>query len=363
MGAFRRKDVVRDRTYREEDGDYLNQNQYLIIAISLSITHFLFELWYLWLGCTPMVIINIFSILCYIVSIILILKKKKNIIVIWIMVMEVFLHVIFASIFLGTACGYQQWLFGTLASVFLPFYNPELSKKQKRQIGGFSFTVIAMYMLLTIMGNKGILPARYNPSPGIAKVMFYFNALLTFASVMLYNHRVGEKQRELRRAADHDYLTGIFNRQRIQKILDAEVQRQQNLKETNLSVAIVDIDFFKKINDTYGHIIGDEALKELTKIFWKNAGAGLLYGRLGGEEFLLIAPEQTNYNQFVNLLESIRLQVEDNSFISEGKKVKYTVSIGAAAYEKGMTVEQLVDLADDRLYHAKETGRNKTVYA
>ncbi len=367
MGAFRRKKVIRDRTYREVDGDYLNQNQYLIIAVSLCVTHFLFEFWYLWLGCTPMVVINIFSILSYVVSIAIILKTQKHYITIWIMVLEVFLHVIFATIFFGTVCGYQQWLFGTLASVFLPFYTPELSRRQKRQIGAFTFVVIATYIVLTALGNLEMLPTRYNVSPGISRFIFYCNVLLTFGSIMLYtriyNDRVGAKQKELQKAADHDYLTGIFNRQRIQTILDGEVLRQKDLSQTNLSVAIVDIDFFKKINDTYGHIIGDEALKELTRIFWKNAATGMLYGRWGGEEFLLIAPEDYSYNQFVNLLESIRLQVEDNSFTSDGKKVKFTVSIGAATYEKGMTVEELVNLADDRLYNAKETGRNKTVYA
>ncbi len=367
MGTFRKKNEIRDRTYREIDGDYLNKNQYMIIATSLCVTHLLFELWYLWLGCTPMVIINIFSILCYIVSILIILQDKRNIITIWIMVLEVFLHVIFASVFLGTACGYQQWLFGTLASVFLPFYNPELSKRQKRHIGFFSLVVIATYMVLTALGNGGLLPTRYNVSPGLSRLMFYCNVFLTFGAIMLYtqiyNLRVGEKQKELQKAADHDYLTGIFNRQRIQTILDGEVLRQQGTSQTNLSVAIVDIDFFKKINDTSGHITGDEALKELTKIFWKNSAEGMLYGRWGGEEFLLIAPEHFSYNQFVDLLERIRLQVEDNSFTSNGKDVKFTVSIGVATYEKGMTVEELVNLADDRLYHAKENGRNRTVYA
>ena len=314
-----------------------------------------------------MALINIVSILCYVGSIIIIMKTPNNLVTIWIMVMEVFLHVIFGSYFLGIRCGFHLWLFGTLASVFLPFYNPDLSKAQKHQIGVFSFIVVVTFLLLTTLGNIGVFPTTYNVKPFLSMVMYYVNAILAFGSIMLYtqiyNRRVSEKQQELRRAAEHDYLTGIFNRQRIQKILDAEVERQQELSETKLAVAIVDIDFFKKINDTFGHVTGDEALKELSRIFWKNASMGLLYGRWGGEEFLLIAPEDYTYNQFIDLLESIRLQVEGNEFLSDGKKVKFTVSIGAATYEKGMTVEELVNLADDRLYHAKETGRNKTVYA
>lgn len=201
MKTSRRQPVNRDRTYRiDYDGDYLNRKQYLTIAIVLSVTHFLFEFWYLWLRCTPMAILNVFSFFSYIVSAVIILKTKNTLITVWIMVMEVFIHVICACIFLGTACGYQLWLFGTIANVFFPFYNPDLSKVQKKQIGVFSLIVIGTYVILTALNNKGVMPTTYNPSPEIAKLMYYFNALLAFSSIMLYtriyNNRVGEKQQE-----------------------------------------------------------------------------------------------------------------------------------------------------------------------
>ncbi len=359
--------TMRDRTYREVvDGDYLTQRQYMTLAISLCVTHFFLELMYIWLGCTPMVILNLVSIFSYIVSIIY-LRRSKTVTTVWIIVMEIYLHVVFACVFLGTECGFQLWLFGTLSSVFLPFFIPELSREQKRQIGIFSIVIIATFMLLTALGNRGYLLTYYNVAPEVARVMYYCNAFLGFGSIMIYtgiyNFRLAYKNLELQRAADHDYLTGIYNRQRIQKILDAELQREKEQPHENgLSVAIADIDYFKKINDTYGHHVGDDALKELTRIFSRNLDSGLIYGRWGGEEFLLIAPENMPYSEFAKMLEEIRKQAEVNELICGGNTVKFTISIGAATYENGMTVEKLVNLADDRLYNAKETGRNKIVY-
>ena len=360
------KTIARDRTHRSYDnGDYLNRKQYMILAVSLFVIHSLFEIWYLWLGCTPMVIINIFSILSYAVSI-YVVKKGNTELTIWIMVLEIYLHIVFATIFLGTECGFQLWLFGTVASIFLPFFTPDLSKRQRRHIGNFSVTVIVTFIVLTALDGKNMLPTRYNVDPGLSAGMYYFNAFLGFAAIMLYtgiyNLRILRKNQELQSSADHDYLTGIFNRQRMQKILDAELLREQELDQSKLSVAIADIDFFKKINDTYGHLVGDDALIELVTILSMYEEKGLLYGRWGGEEFLMIAPEDEPYDKFVELLESIRAKVEEHEFVRDGNTIKFTISIGVAAYEKGMTSENLVNLADERLYQAKETGRNKIVY-
>ena len=357
---------MRDRTYRDvDDGDYLSQKQYVMIAVSLFVTHILFEGMYIWVGCTPMIIINIASAVSYLFGIDA-ARKGNTLTTVWIMFLEVYLHVVFACIFMGMACGYQLWLFGSFSSIFLPFFVPDLSKWQRTQIGLFSISIIVTFLVLTILDSHGILPTHYNVSVEVAHVLYYFNALLGFGSISLYsgvyNTRMASKSRELRMAADHDYLTGIYNRQRMQKIIDSEILREQELSENRLAVAIVDIDFFKRINDTYGHDIGDEALKSLTRIFADYADKGLLYGRWGGEEFLLIAPEAMSYDEFGAMLETLRKQVEDNELISGGQKIKFTISIGAAAYSGKMTSEQLVNAADDRLYSAKESGRNKVVY-
>jgi diguanylate cyclase (GGDEF)-like protein len=248
----------------------------------------------------------------------------------------------------------------------LPYFIPDLSRRQKRQIGVFSAVIVGTFLTLSSLDRRGLLPTAYNVDETLAIAMYNVNATLAFGAIILYtaiyNIRMANKSLELQQMADHDFLTGIFNRQRLQKILDAEIRRAEKLSECHLLVAIADIDFFKEINDTYGHEIGDAALKELSDIFSEHGDKGLIYGRWGGEEFLLIAPENMSYKQFGEMLETLRREVEDNEFAHDDHTIKFTISIGAAEYERGMTAEQLVDLADDRLYSAKGNGRNKVVY-
>lgn len=355
----------RDRTYREnETGDYFNRGQYLTVAVSFCVIHILFEVMYYRLGCMPMVIINAPVIFLYIGCTGLILKGRTQI-TMWAMLFEVYIHVVFATIFMGLHCGYQLWLFGTFACIFLPMFQEGLSKSMRRQIIFFAFVIILTFHILTFMGTNGWFPSKYLPDYGLSRVIYHVNATTSFVSISIYtfayNSSMSMKNREIKQAADHDYLTGLFNRQRMQIILEAEAKRESMLGKEDLAVAVLDIDHFKEVNDTYGHAAGDEVLKGIAAVFGGYNPEGLLYGRWGGEEFLLIAPEEFSYDAFVKLLEEIRRQIEEKDFSYDGQMIHITVSIGAAAYKDGMSAERLVGLADDRLYIAKESGRNRVI--
>ena len=357
---------LRDRTYKEiSNGDYLDNRQYLVVAVSLGVTHCLMEFFYIWVGCTPMIYVNIVSILTYVVSIFFI-AHGNHLITVWFMESEIFWHVVFASIFMGVSCGYHLWLFGTFSSIFLPFFIPNLSKRPKKLIGVYALVIIVGFEVLVFLDKHDYLPTQFRVGDDMASILYYINAALGFVSIMIYtsiyNQRMAMKNKELQYVADHDPLTGIFNRNKIQSILEAEIRRKANVSGGNLSVAILDVDFFKKINDTYGHLAGDSVLKEITDCFREYREKGLLYGRWGGEEFLLISPETISYDEFGKMLEQIRQTIQDRDFIVGDQNIKATVSIGAAAYEEGFNMDKFIQTADDRLYMAKESGRNKVCW-
>ena len=359
------KEPLRDRTYQEIfNGDYLDSKQYMVVAVTLGVVHSIMELFYIWVGCMPMVYINIISILMYVASAILI-AKGHHLITVWIMESEIFWHVIFACIFMGLACGYHLWLFGTLSSVFLPFFIPNLSRRPKSQIGIYSVFIVLGFELLVFLDRHGYLPTQYRVDDKIASIMYYLNAALGFVSIMvytaIYNQRMTMKNKEMQYVAEHDGLTGIYNRNKLQSILEAEILRKERSAEGNLSIAILDVDLFKNINDTYGHLSGDSVLKALTDCFKEYREKGLLYGRWGGEEFLLISPETISYYEFVGMLEELREMIQNLEFAAGEQIIKTTVSIGAAAYEYGMNMDKFLQLADDRLYKAKESGRNRVI--
>ena len=123
---------------------------------------------------------------------------------------------------------------------------------------------------------------------------------------------------------------------------------------------MVDVDHFKEVNDTYGHKAGDRVLQGVAAILTEVLRLPDKVGRYGGEEFLLVMPE-TGSDETSKLTERIRQQVSEVEFDIGDRKVKLTISIGAALFEKGEDLEQLVSRADRALYQAKQSGRNLVV--
>ncbi|HIP31000.1 MAG TPA: diguanylate cyclase [Sulfurospirillum arcachonense] len=154
----------------------------------------------------------------------------------------------------------------------------------------------------------------------------------------------------------HDKLTTAYNRMKFEESLEIKYQSVLRYKRC-LCLAIIDIDFFKKVNDDYGHQVGDEILKKLTKICLKNIRKTDLFARWGGEEFVLLMDETTLKNaNFV--CEKLRVAVEN---FKHPKLPQITISIGLSEVKLDDTKEAFFKRADDALYKAKHTGRNKVV--
>ena len=157
-----------------------------------------------------------------------------------------------------------------------------------------------------------------------------------------------------------DPLTGVFNRRSMEIMLINQLSIAK-IANTPFSVAMIDIDDFKKINDTYGHLIGDCVLRNLAMIIRENLRKSDFVFRYGGEEFLVLLPF-TDINSAKYVMEKIRKKIEENKFECEDLKIKVTVSIGIAQYtERILSIDSLLDEADRKLYIAKKTGKNKVI--
>ena len=160
--------------------------------------------------------------------------------------------------------------------------------------------------------------------------------------------------------ATHDRMTGVANRETLLTTLVAEVERAAR-HHSWLSVAFIDIDRFKPINDTYGHNSGDAVLRQVASLIADNIRASDLFGRYGGEEFMLILPE-TQQDEAVVLAEKLRVLVAQHRLVIAGNQhVQATISIGVAGdIGSQLQVDALVDQADAAMYAAKSLGRNRT---
>ena len=174
-----------------------------------------------------------------------------------------------------------------------------------------------------------------------------------------YAKKSNEIYRNYKKESTRDFLTGLCNTRNFDNLLDISYSR---VKENNekLSCLMIDIDHFKKINDTYGHSAGDAVLRELAVILKKNCRNFDIIGRVGGEEFCVLLLDCDRTRSF-EIGMRIKNSVKENKFhIGENEVVKITVSVGIATYPDTVgNVEEVMKMADDALYKAKRTGRDK----
>ncbi|MFC3396592.1 sensor domain-containing diguanylate cyclase [Brenneria rubrifaciens] len=163
----------------------------------------------------------------------------------------------------------------------------------------------------------------------------------------------------LRFNAGHDYLTGLPNRSNFFEQANAFFQSsQRNVNVKKSCLALLDIDFFKKINDKYGHLAGDAVLKELAGLMRLSLRNDDLVARIGGEEFILLL-RNVSYKTALTIIERIRKRVEQHSLSYEQKTLKFTVSMGIAPWRPDFaSVDDWIQRADENLYAAKRQGRN-----
>jgi diguanylate cyclase (GGDEF)-like protein/PAS domain S-box-containing protein len=166
------------------------------------------------------------------------------------------------------------------------------------------------------------------------------------------------KNRELIHLAKTDCLTGLYNRIYLDETLQNEQHRFERYQNT-FGIILIDLDYFKQINDTYGHQIGDQALVEVAKLLKQHCRNIDTVARWGGEEFLIVTPE-TDMKGLKVIAENLRLNIESHSF---PKAVMLTASLGITIFRKGDSIESFISRVDSALYEAKCKGRNAVIEA
>jgi len=162
--------------------------------------------------------------------------------------------------------------------------------------------------------------------------------------------------KELENAAYTDSLTGLFNRKHFFSFANVEIERAQRMNQS-MYAAMLDLDFFKRVNDTYGHAAGDLVLKSSAGVIRQTIRSYDLVGRFGGDEFIFLI-SALDSSEALNQMERVRENMENNSVFYEGTEIKIKCSIGLAKFLEGDTVESGVNRADKALYSAKDAGRN-----
>ena len=182
------------------------------------------------------------------------------------------------------------------------------------------------------------------------------NEIINFLGYLNDITELKDNEIALQKLSRTDQLTKINNRMHLDDVLQHQYYRFYRDQEVT-SIILIDIDYFKAVNDEYGHLVGDKVLIEFSNILQSGIRKGDILGRWGGEEFLIILPH-TNLSQALILSEKLRQSIDKHTFETIGRK---TASFGVSTFEKDMSVEQVIDSADISLYQAKELGRNRVL--
>lgn len=194
----------------------------------------------------------------------------------------------------------------------------------------------------------------------ISMLIFALTTILINLSIVVHVQqlRQANKARDCwKDKASRDALTGLFNRYGLLPELAMEYEKAQ-FNHSTFSLAVVDVDFFKRINDTFGHSAGDEIIKRLGELLRESVSSNDLVARYGGEEFVILF-RRKSLDEAMDLMQKVRAQCEQLETWLNDTCIRFTISIGIAQYrEEDTDAEMIFDRADSRLYKAKQEGRN-----
>ena len=258
--------------------------------------------------------------------------------------------------FLGWVCGGQHLLIPVLMFSFFNIY-------EKPWIKIFTFvTLLSMRMLLFAhtLNHGAVIPLRQNSVIVVQTINSLYTFVVLAVSFAHFSSNLQATERQLRldnqklsKEADTDPLTGLPNRRSMLQLLE-------DIPSEAYSIAIADIDFFKTINDTYGHSCGDYTLKELAALFLSLAPDQYSVCRWGGEEFCFFLPGK-NLDEAGVILFNVQQAVKKMRLEYEGNVFSISITIGVAENDFHSTSEAILDQADQKLYHGKMNGRDQVV--
>lgn len=260
---------------------------------------------------------------------------------------------------------------GALLLAVSLFFVRRLARELPQGINRTSWRILGGFIMLFIIGYLGFYllkqGSHYDRHEMVVPVIFFLGAVFVLLVCFLAYRTTKELKRvvELEQETITDPLLGIFNRRFLDRRLQEEMLRAQR-HGLPLSLMLLDIDFFKKVNDTWGHQNGDIVLKHLAKLLVDTLRQTDLVARFGGEEFVLLLPH-TQQGDARMLAERLRRTVEQAPVLittsDDGyQELRVTISIGLSCMQQeGDSCCDMLERADKALYQAKQTGRNRVI--
>ena len=266
---------------------------------------------------------------------------------------EFFAYIAVTTVMLGFNTGFHFYL---IALCIVSFFTTYFSKSKNLK-GSLIWVGLSLAIYLTLYFVTKFNAPYYVIDQWLEITLFTTHAIVVFlfiASYLLVFLKYAlSLEKKIMIQSRTDELTQIGNRYALFDYFEAE-------SKDDKIVALFDIDDFKNINDKYGHVTGDFILKRVAELASENLKDSFVC-RYGGEEFVVVF-NSDNFDAIIEELETFRKNIEKETFEFENAKINLTITIGVSQYKDDISLEKWVELADERMYKGKETGKNKIVY-
>ena len=283
--------------------------------------------------------------------------KEKWRLYVWLLYAVITFYMVAATVCMGYNSGFHLYCLSLVSVSFYLDYLAHIMHTPKVHARWMSLILVIVY--LASMGYVIRHGSIYEIDAAVISRCMYMNAIAVFCFLIGYSsfiHKtILESEDKLSVMAHMDQLTGLYNRRYMMEHLEG-------LTETVTPdhwIAMVDIDDFKQINDVYGHSCGDYVLSELCGTMRDVCGEGCTLARWGGEEFLITSSDTNAIAS--EILEKLRRSIELKYFSFQHKKVPVTITIGAAHYQEGQSLDSWIQSADKKLYIGKNGGKNRMI--
>jgi diguanylate cyclase (GGDEF)-like protein len=334
--------------------EFLSKKKTLLFLIMCFMVHLFNVFLFYYLRLIPFCILNVFSVAFYISIIFSYNPESDNCIIF--SYFEIVTFSFISAAFCGGAFCYIFYVIGMISVVFY-LLPPRKRMKHLFQGLGILYAIGIYYIRIK---KICLFPEYADKIEKYASQIGFMNLCVTLFTLFyisnLYIFELNSASEKLNYFSNHDLLTGLFNRRFFEFIM----KRNKKENENQYTIAIFDIDDFKKVNDTFGHQAGDRVLKVVSKLIEETTSDEYIAVRWGGEEFILYMPD-TNEDKAYEILTNLCNKIHDTTVEFENLRLSVSVTIGMCTGYNLIAYESIIRQADDKLYYGKRNGKNQVV--
>ena len=343
--------------------------KYTLTIYAITCVHVLLVFFFWFFHVIPMIILNIGSVAAYLYCIHVIKYdyEQKMINTFYITYLEIIIHSFAATLCIGWRFGFPQYIIGLIP--FGYYICVTLIDNNRKYFIATMFGLGAAVAFTGCRVLASFIDSFYylDVSPMWEMVIYIFNSICNFFLLFMFTlifvidiqvatNKLHNQNIILDNMASTDPMTGLYNRRSMHMFLEHAVS-----KEEQFSLIMCDIDNFKRVNDTYGHDLGDIVIKDIAQIIQQEVKDFGHVCRWGGEEILILC--NGKLDKALPIAEGIRQNVEKHSFTNNVISIHCTLTLGIATHRENGTIDETIKHADERLYYGKQNGKNRVVSA